>query len=381
MSEFAVTLETIKSVEKHSNADALDIVYLEGINYQFVTLLGMYKAGDEVVYFPVDSLLPDPIMELMGLTQLAHGDIPEDEGVERKRNRVKTVKLRGAISQGVVCTLMALDEFNPKLELSLRLIESGDDIAKLLGVTKYEPPVVSQKGGDLVQMPDLVSVYDIEGAQRYPEIVAQLMGVSVVITEKVEGSNWWASLTDEGEFVVGQRNYAIRPNEEGVHDWWKVAEALNIKSVLEKIMAELEETYSEHVDGFYPTEDQINIQRVTLRGEIVGPGIQANYYKLKDHKVFMFEVEVNGNPVDAEIFVSLMAKYNLETAPVLAINQTLHEWLDGKTVQDASDGMSLITKRKREGIVIKPESEMETEGFGRVFIKQRSPAYLAKTDN
>ena len=69
------------------------------------------------------------------------------------------------------------------------------------------------------------------------------------------------------------------------------------------------------------------------------------------------------------------------TVPVLAIGVTLRFWLDGKTIREASYGMSLLlATQRREGIVIKPMVEGRQEAIGRNLIKQRSPLYLAESE-
>jgi hypothetical protein len=75
-----------------------------------------------------------------------------------------------------------------------------------------------------------------------------------------------------------------------------------------------------------------------------------------------------------------------KVVPCLCLGDTLKEWLDGQTVQEASDGPSRLNlNKKREGVVIKlmkEDRETQLDGFsGRLFIKQRGPKYLAKTDN
>lgn len=366
MSTFAVTMELIESVRPADNSDNLDMVSLESKDYSFITQRGLYETGDAVVYFPVDSLLPMWIVEALGLEgKLAHGAVPTD-GSERLRNRVKTIKLRGNLSQGVVCTPDILMEANKYLDKD---IFKQDDLTADLGVTKYEPPVVASKHGNLVQMPEMISVYDIEGAQNYPAIVQMLMQVPVYITEKIEGSNWWASLDAAGNFTVGQRNYAIEPTETGIHDWWKVANTYAVEEALRDMWTDLNS-----LSGRQP------LQRLTLRGEIIGPGIQGNYYKTADHDILLFDIEYNGKAIDATLFINMTEKYELPTVPTLCWNRSLQSWLEGRTVKEASDGTSELIDRKREGIVIKPMQERHSDVIGRVFIKQRSLAYLAKSD-
>src|SRR5579862_9548507 len=95
MSFFAVSIERIADVWEHTNAERLEMAKLGSMSYQFVITKGSYKPGDLVVYFPIDSILPEHIVETLGLTGKRAGS----EG-----NRVKTIRLRGQISQGVVAS-------------------------------------------------------------------------------------------------------------------------------------------------------------------------------------------------------------------------------------------------------------------------------------
>ena len=89
MSIFKVIIEKIQKIEDHPNADRLDLMFLENIDFQIIGQKGTYKIGDLVVFFPVDSLIPDKLKESMELTYLSG----------KNSDRVKTVKLRNQFSQ------------------------------------------------------------------------------------------------------------------------------------------------------------------------------------------------------------------------------------------------------------------------------------------
>src|SRR5260221_603855 len=95
MSIFSVSVERIASVWEHANADRLELARLASMSYQFVIAKGSYQVCDLVVYFPIDSLLPASIISALELTGKLAGS---------EKNRVKTIRLRGVISQGVVAS-------------------------------------------------------------------------------------------------------------------------------------------------------------------------------------------------------------------------------------------------------------------------------------
>src|SRR5690349_19219991 len=133
MSTFAVTIERIAEVLPHTNADRLEMAKVASMAFQFVIAKGSFQPGDLVIYFPIDSVLPDNVITAIGLEGKLSG---------AEKNRVKTVRLRGAISQGVVAEPSLL-----LVDWKINGYEEGQDITERLGVTKYEaPPVVSQAG-------------------------------------------------------------------------------------------------------------------------------------------------------------------------------------------------------------------------------------------
>jgi RNA ligase (TIGR02306 family) len=221
------------------------------------------------------------------------------------------------------------------------------------------------KSGKLVKLPDGVSIYDIEGAQNFPTVANLLLDQKVSVTEKLEGTNFAISVDKEDKFHVCQRSYAIVPDENGEHDFWKVVRENGLEEKLREIRAK-------NFPG----------QHVTLRGEMVGPGIQKNIYKLSKRKVFFFDVLVDSTYLRVDTWIDICNLFGLERVPILSeVGQTLREWLGGKNIQEASNGESKLVATRREGIVIRPMVEQTVPEIGRLIIKQRSPEYLASTEH
>lgn len=395
MAFFGVTKEVVEKVWPHPNADRLEIAKLRGLSFQFIVGKGLWKEGDECLYFPVDSLFPDDLLLQMGVGTIERRDrespcedtgMTEDIWVEGKlsgpnKNRLKTIRLRGEISQGMIgpVSLIVPDlesEFGEGLDVD---DHTPEKITKYLGVQKYEPPVIFDANADLIPLPDELSMYDIEGADRYEQAVEALLDVPVAITEKVEGMNFSVYVNESGETRVNQRRFSIRPREGVEHSFWKLAES---KGLL-KIAEEIRQRYS--------------AQSCAIYGEFLGPSIQKNIYGFKDHKVLVFDILLTGNVDNGEDdgstrvdryflpwkkFVECVEDYGLESVPVLSEGVTLREVLGDQTVQEYSNGKSALFGTRREGIVIKPEEEKHNESLGgRLVLKQRSPDYLAKSEH
>lgn len=352
MSTFSVTVEQIERVWNHANADRLELASLTGMTYQFCVPKGEYAPGDTVIYFPIDSLLPALLIETLGLAGKLHG---------KNKDRIATVKLRGEISQGVVARPDSV--LPPGITISQADLHTRD-LSEVFGVMKYEPPEVSIKEGKLVALPPLVGVYDIEGADRFPHVIDLLLDQPVVVTEKIEGSHFSASLDENGSIAICQRRHRIIADEGQSHDWHTAAERERVGEALRRLW---ELTQARQI--------------VTLRGEIVGPSIQANIYDLKERAIYFFEVEVDGQHVEADKALSLIQEVGLKTVPVLACGRILREYLGGQSVTEASTGKTALPDAPnpdmwREGIVIRPMYEQSDPEFGRLIIKQRSPIYL-----
>lgn len=375
MSFFGVTKEIIESISPHDNADKLEVAKLKGLGFQFIVGKGYWKEGDECLYFPVDSLFTDDLLLAMGVGEIVYNNkdengmpsnIPSVVGKlsGKGKNRLKTIKLRGKVSQGMV---------GPISLLNGKSFDSPEGITEYLGVTKYEPPVVMEKNADLIPLPTGFSVYDIEGADRNERAVVSMMDLDVVIMEKVEGMNMSVYVNRNGEERVNQRNYSIREREGAEHSFWKVAN----KSKMNQLAS--------YVLNLHP-----EASACAVFAEFLGPNVQPNIYGLKEHKALVFDIvlfeETEGMIVKKFLsfneFYSHILSLGVEIVPIVSVGQTLRSALNGKTVQEFSNGKSVLADTLREGIVIKPEVESYSNDLeGRLIIKHRSSEYLLKSDN
>ena len=196
MAFFGVTKELIASTFPIENAEAIEGATLEGSTFEFVIKKGQFKKGDTVLYFPIDSLIPEWVLEKLGLVGRLSG---------KDKNRVKTVRLRGQISQGIVAELDLLEGM-PNAPLD------KETITEFLGVEKYEPPAIPCQNANLIRLPIGLSAYDIEGADRYVEVAKILMPQPVEITEKIEGQNFSVTYSAlDSKIYVNQRTFPFNP--------------------------------------------------------------------------------------------------------------------------------------------------------------------------
>lgn len=347
MSTFAVTIETIRATHPIPEAERIEVATLEGMDFQFVIAKGAWRPGDRVLYFPVDSLLPLALAERLGVAGRLAG---------KDKNRLKTITLRGQISQGLVAALDLLPE---GLTDPVRITEA-------LGVTKYEPPENVVNDAILTRLPEGQGRYDIESADRYVDVAALLADQPVFITEKVEGSNLWVRAEPDGAVTVGQREHTLLPREGVEHTYHILARRLRL-------------------DEFARAIAQESGSAALVYGEALGPKIQGNIYNLPQHTIRVFDLRVGPTWAPPAELVARLADFFGHTdllVPVLqpADGTTLRGWLAGRGVKEASNGMSRLANRLREGVVIRPLVEQRHPTIGRLVLKQRSPTYLAKSE-
>ncbi|MCY3849845.1 MAG: hypothetical protein OXF75_03455 [Acidimicrobiaceae bacterium] len=93
MSSFECPVVTV-AIEEHPNADRLEVAVVDG--WRVVVASGAFTDGDAAVYIPEASILPGPLIAELGLDGRLAGP---------SHNRVKALRLRGELSQGLLVSL------------------------------------------------------------------------------------------------------------------------------------------------------------------------------------------------------------------------------------------------------------------------------------
>lgn len=345
MSDFAVKVEKI-TIEPHNNANALE---LAGVgDYRSIVRKGQFKTGDLVAYIPEAALVPENILEELGLTGKLAG---------KQKNRVKAVRLRGVLSQGICYP--AREGWN-----------EGDDVTEELGITKWEPPIPAQLAGEVWNAGGRCCIkYDIENFKRYPEILQD--GEQVVFTEKIHGTWCQIAVLEDDNIVVaskglGAKGLAFKDNERNTHNLYlRVAKHLNIVDKVRRVYT--------------------NNTRVFVLGEIFGKGVQDLSYGSDSGKddtlgFRVFDVYV-GQPglgwyESDSTLESVCVAAGLDRVPVLYrgpfSKNVMKEYTDGKETVSGKE------QHIREGIVIRPVIERRDNELGRVQLKSVSENYLLR---
>jgi len=326
----------IDSVNVHSNADSLELAMIGG--WQVVIRKGEFKAGDVAVYFEVDSWVPTELAPF-----LSKGKEPREYcGV--KGEKLRTIRLRGELSQGLLLPITIKQE--------LSLLEPGSDVTELLGVLKYEPPIPAclagvQKGN----FPATIRKTDCERIQNLNRSLEQWIESEMTweVSEKIDGTSVTFALID-GEFIVCSRNINLVEDKQNLY--WKTAREYEIEQRMRAY----------NLDGY------------ALQGEIYGNSVQGNKYNLNQTYLALFTVQSNGNfltPIERQ---DLLTKMALPQAPIF--NYVSFKFKPGDTIKkilEAADGKSVLgtTGTLREGLVFKSTD-------GKEIVKAVSNAWLEK---
>ena len=251
------TIRRIDALTPIDGADAIECATVGG--WKVVVKKGEYTVGDLAVYCEIDSWIPTELAAF-----LSKGKEPREfEGI--KGERLRTVKLRGQLSQGLLLPLSTVYCLSPTTEVDIL----GDDVSEPLGIIKWEMPMNAQLAGMAKgNFPSVIPKTDQERAQNLvQEIVGAIeAGMQFEITEKLEGSSMTCYLID-GEFGVCSRNLDLK--ETADNTFWQVAR----RDELEGKMRECG-----------------GISNWAIQGELIGPGIQGNIYKLSQPEFRIFDV-------------------------------------------------------------------------------------------
>lgn len=301
-----VTLETVVSVNPIPDADAIEVARVRG--WDVVVRKGEVAAGDQVLYFEIDSSLPLED-ERFAFLEPRGSKILEDG---KKVHVLKTVRLRGQYSQGLILPAEQFPE-----------IYGGRDIADALDVEKYEPPVPAELGGDAVGAfpTDVVQKTDSERVQNLTNIYEHLRASGAwVATEKIDGSSVTIIVTGDPEapFRVASRNWELKPD----------SKLTSVKLAERHGLADLP-------------------SGMVIQGEAYGEGIQSNPLGVTGTEIAVFSVFSGPRqPLPRSEWPEKLQKL---AAPVLDLE--LPETVDAAVAQ--VDGLKSVIspKRQAEGVV------------------------------
>lgn len=388
MSTFEVKVVQVRSIEPIPDADAIELAVIG--EYRSVVKKGDFVPGQYAVYIPEASLIPATLLEKMGLTgKLAGPD----------KNRVKAIRLRGCLSQGILYPVYCTNPFahggrgQHEIELGLEeeysmSVDLGDDVSKALGITKWEPAIPVSMSGEVYNAGQHITYnYDIENFKWHPEVLQD--GEEVQFTEKLHGTfcqliyiptsianNTNAMhenhLRVTGDYYDGYFALASKGlGGQGLCFKWGDPEQYNVyqKAVIE---------YLPHI-AFVLEKHHTDVP-VMIMGEVFGDGIQDLHYGMKNTFSFrVFDIRVGyrdkGYFIDDEDLDDMCFLFGIPRVPVVYRGPFTKEIMLQYTHHKKSQ---LDENQLSEGIVVKPTKERIDPSMGRVVLKSINEDYLMR---
>lgn len=338
------TIRTITDIRPIPGADRIEVAQVDG--WECVVKKGEFHVGQEIVYVEVDSIMPER---------------PEFEFLRDRKFRVRTIKLRKQVSQGLVLPLSILPDGTG--------CDIGDDVTEALGVRKYDPQAEQERmllscadddrvkdHGKIFQFmmrfhwfrkafgprprkkgfPAWIVKTDEERIQNKTAMFEREKenGTTFMVTEKIDGQSATYFLQKIGrkkyEFGVCSRN--IRLGKPDNSSYWTIAAKYEIKKVLEGLIGDYD--------------------RIVLQGEIIGTGIQKNKYRVNGYDFYAFNLIFPDHKCDTKEIARLLYPYSIKTVPILEDSKVLPETI-ADLVEYAKGTSTLLDGQKREGVVMR----------------------------
>lgn len=347
------SIQTVNAVEPIPNADAIEKIRVLG--WWVVSKKGEHQVGDKIVYCEIDSFLPErPEFEFLRASSFRAAQV-DVGGVLTPLSgfRIKTIRLRGQISQGICFPLSILPPESPT--------DEGADVTESLDIQKWEPAAtVLISGKTKGSFPAFLSKTDETRVQRLGAVLERHRGKTFYVTEKLDGTSFTAFLRD-GTFGICSRNL-----------WLDETDESNVLAQVAKC-ANLEEKLRTAHERFG--------HDLAIQAEVIGPSIQGNKYALSAARLRVFTVANldTSQRLDHSAMLGLLAEIGLESVPQLG-KITLNHTID-QLVTYSEGASALNLKVQREGVVIRPLAEEYDDDIGgRLSFKVINPKFLLKYD-
>jgi len=350
MSTNFIEIVQIDAVKAHPNADKLELACIRGS--ETAIQKGSFVAGDIVIFFPPDMLIPEHVGELLGVKKYLKHSIMD--GFKRQC-RVSACRLRGEPSYGFIIPY----SHAPTKEA----VPVGTNVDHWFDAQKYVPPV--RTGCEESERDDarFHQYTGIEKYDRYPEAIAP--GTPVRITEKIHGTNSRVGIiqTPAGEFewMAGSHRVRRRRPEEGKRSlYWSPLDNPKLAELITALH-----------DG---------VHSVIVFGEIYGGTVQDMDYGVPGCTGYrVFDISIDGKYADWSLVLSACQQCGIELVPLLYEGPFSHE-----LVKEHTYGPTTLATREeiktsfkdREGCVITPLTEtFYAPTGGRLILKSVSADY------
>jgi RNA ligase (TIGR02306 family) len=333
------TIRKIDSIDPIDGADKIEVASVGG--WKIVVGKDIFKPNDVAVMFEIDSIVPIKPWSSF-LDKGSKPKVQLHEGKEYTGYRLKTIKLKKQVSQGL---LIPLGECFTQEEIAAQGIGLGSDVSDHLGIVKWDPPVPAQLAGKVRgNFPSFIPKTDEERIQNLGDLLAIHKDAEVYVTEKLDGTSFTIA-NYNGEIHVCSRNMDLFETEGNLY--WQIAKKYGL--------------------------DKLCLDNMVIQGEIVGYGVQNNPLRLPEQRLYIFNVYdiKTGKYYNYNELKGFCYGLRLPMVPVLDETvlgeRTMEGWLN------YADRMSVVTPTAfAEGVVIRAKDDMTHS----VSLKAISNSYL-----
>jgi RNA ligase (TIGR02306 family) len=321
------SIQKIENLRPIEGADKIELASILG--WEVVVQKGLHENGNLVCYLEIDSWTPHSLVDLS-----RGGTVREFNGVPG--NRLKTIKLRGQISQGMCLPLSDLTQY-----FDINSVSEGDDVTDQLGIQKYEKPIEPHlQGLARGNFPSWLRKTDQDRIQNVYGKIKDRLTEQWVIEEKLDGSSMTVGYNEDG-VVVCSRNLSLKLEGNEENTFVKTATDSGILTALEK--------YGRNLG---------------ISGELIGNKIQGGRYFINEYRWYVFDIL----DVDAQKYVSFEERNKILNdlrdlgatiyqTPVITTTLNLNE-LSVKDLLILAEGKSVLSqKTEREGLVFKNQND------------------------
>lgn len=353
-------LAHVERIEWIKPIDGADKIELAGVlGWQCVVKKDEFNVGDLCVYIEIDSLVD--------------AENPAFAFLESRKYKIKTIKLKGVISQGILFPLSILPEKHYTLGddvtdvLKIKKVEDQpikqvDEIAKasqgrykkilknplvsrLMRIPTLRKWILKRLTPKTPKFPEWIKKTDEVRIQNAPEILNVFAATPMIVTEKVDGTSTSFGLKKlsrrKYDFAICSRNVRL-PKEDKRVPSTDVYHTVSAKYDIENVLKNLAEIY--YADT------------VVLQGETVGIGIQGNKYGLNDVDFYGFNLIVDGKKINSQAASEVLKQFGVKWVPIITASFKLLPTVE-EMVRYA-DGKSVIADTLREGVVIRDHDNL-----------------------
>lgn len=356
-------LASVKQIGEIYPIEGKDKIVLAMIDgWSVIVKKDEFKTGDKCVYCEIDSVMPEK---------------PEFEFLRSKNFRIKTMKMGGVISQGIVFPISILPTSEYKLEqdvtdiLCVKQYEvtmdtENKDYAKNVPASKSKYPkflmkfkwfrnLVYKKGHrEAKEFPSFISKTDETRIQNMPHILKNKN--AFVATEKIDGQSGTFALVKHKklfkttfEYIVCSRNLRLFTKDKS--SYWSVSDRYKVESVLKNIIGDNE--------------------WIAIQGECVAPNVQGNKYKVKEPDLYVFNIIYPNGRIGSIEAKKIANDNGLKFVPIVSESFVLPDTV--QKVLEYAHNKSEIGETLREGIVFRSLD-------GKTSFKAVDPLFLLKYD-